>query len=205
MGSERGATEYFFENSGALDEREPRHFFLDRDAELDPEVRRLQDLLQRKMPAIRGLLRRLLRDDSDLPEYMDRIYGRLRGALRSDTSLDETAIWRRAVSIVHEDRKRAWRRGSNSIDAGRLTVPDPESVRFVSSLVRLDQLQAFRECLDEWTRQAFDLKYSCSVGKSAQELAKRFGITRNAFYQRWKRGMDAGREEYLRRHGDPMP
>jgi len=94
MGSERGATEYFFENSGALDEREPRHFFLDRDAELDPEVRRLQDLLQRKMPAIRGLLRRLLRDDSDLPEYMDRIYGRLRGALRSDTSLDETAIWR---------------------------------------------------------------------------------------------------------------
>jgi hypothetical protein len=204
MGSDRDVAEYFFEDSGGSDDRNPSHFFLDRDADFDPEVRRLQNLLHRRMPAIRGLLRRLLRNDSDLPEYMDRMYRRLRAALRSDPKLDETAIWRRAISIVHEDRRRAWRRFA-STDVTRMGNADPESLAFVTALVRRDQLRAFRDCLDEWTRQAFDLKYSSPVQKSAKELAKRFGITRDAFYQRWKRGMDAGREEYRRRHGDPMP
>jgi hypothetical protein len=204
MGSDRGIAEYFAGDSGGPDNGQPRHFFLDRDAETDPAVRRLQDLLHRKMPSIRALLLRLFRNDSDLPEYMDRIYRRLRAALRSDPQLDEIAIWRRAVSIVHEDRRRAWRRFAN-MEVTRMESADPESLDFVTALVRRDQLQAFRGCLDEWTRQAFDLKYSSPVPRPANEVAKRFGITRDAFYQRWKRGMDAGREEYRRRYGGSMP
>jgi DNA-directed RNA polymerase specialized sigma24 family protein len=204
MGSDRGAADYFLEDSGAPDDGAPRHFFLDTDAETDPAVRRLQELLNRKRPAIRGLLRRLLRDDSDLPEYIDRMYRRLRRALCTDPQLDEVAIWRRAVSIVHEDRRRAWKRFVN-IEVTRMESADPESLHFVTELVQRDELQAFRNCLDEWTRQAFDFKFSSPAARSATELAKHFGITRDAFYQRWKRGMDAGREEYRRRYGATMP
>jgi hypothetical protein len=204
MGFDHGAPEYLFENSSGIDDGGAVYFFLDGDAETDPAVRRLQDLLRRKMPAIRALLRRLLRDESDLPEYMDRIYGRMRGALGSDPQLDEAAIWRRAISIIHEDRRRAWRLFANT-EITRMETADPESLDFVTALVRRDQLKAFRDCLDEWTRQAFDLKYSSTNPRPAEELAKRFRITRDAFYQRWKRGIAAGREEYRRRYGDLMP
>jgi DNA-directed RNA polymerase specialized sigma24 family protein len=204
MGSARGAADYFFQDSTAPDDGQPRHFFLDTDAETDPAVRRLQDLLHRKTPAIRSLLRRLLHDDSDLPEYMDRIYRRLRSAMRSHPQLDEIAIWRRAVSIIHEDRRRLWRRFAN-IEVTRMDSADPDSLDFLTALVQRDELHAFRSCLDDWTRQAFDLKYSSPLPKPAKELAMRFGISRDAFYQRWKRGMDAGREEYRRRLGDSMP
>ena len=197
-------SDYFLEDSGGIDDGRAVHFFLDGDAETDPAVRRLQDLLRRKVPAIRALLRRLLRDDSDLPEYMDRIYGRVRGALGSDPQLDEAAIWRRAISIIHEDRRRAWRLFADT-EITRMETADPESLDFVTALVRRDQLKAFRDCLDEWTRQAFDLKYSSTNPGPAEQLAKRFGITRDAFYQRWKRGLAAGREEYRRRYGDLMP
>ena len=204
MRSDPLAADCLFEESGTPDPGNVPHFFLDRDADVDPEVRRLQVMLQQKMPAIRGLLRRLLRNDSDLPEYMDRIYRRLRGALLSDTNLDEAAVWRRAVSVVHEDRRRLWKRNFASINPTKLSVPDRTSLTFLNTLVRADQLAAFRACLDEWTLQAFDLKYSTPVEIQGKELAKRFGLSRDAFYQRWKRGMDAGREEYRRRHGDPM-
>lgn len=83
-----------------------------------------------------------------------------------------------------------------------METADPESLDFVTALVRRDQLKAFRDCLDEWTRQAFDLKFSSTNPLPAEALAKRFGITRDAFYQRWRRGMAAGREEYRRRYGD---
>jgi hypothetical protein len=205
MSPDRSTAECLFEDTGAPSQSSLPHFFLDRDGDDDPEVRRLQEMLQRKMPAIRGLLQRLLRNDSDLPEYMDRIYRRLRGALLSDANLDDAAVWRRAVSVVHEDRRRSWRRKFVRIKPSGVDLSDPTSLNFYIALVRADQLAAFRACLDEWTREAFDLKYSSSVELSGEEMARRFGIARAAFYQRWKRGMDAGREEYRRRHGDPMP
>lgn len=204
MGFDRGAAKYFSKDPGGLDDGRPVHFFLDRDAEADPAVRRLQDLLRREIPAVRNLLRRFLHDDSDLPEYVDRIYRRLRGSVQSDSPPDKAAVWRRAVSIVHEDRRRARRLFANT-EVTRMETADPESLDFVTALVRRDQLKAFRDCLDEWTRQAFDLKYSSPEPRSAEELARRFGITRDAFYQRWKRGMDAAREEYRRRYGALMP
>jgi hypothetical protein len=136
---------------------------------------------------------------------MDRIYRRLRGALLSDVTIDDAAVWRRAVSVVHEDRRRSWRREVVPINSNGAELSDPSSLNFYVALVRADQLAAFRACLDEWTREAFDLKFSSPVELSGEAMAKRFGITRAAFYQRWKRGMDAGREEYRRRHGDPMP
>ena len=204
MGFDRDAAKYFSKDSGGLDDGRPLHFFLDRDAEADPAVRRLQDLLRGEIPAVRNLLRRFFYDDSDLPEYVDRIYRRMRGALLADSQLDKVAVWRRAVSIIHEDRRRARRLFANT-EITRMETADPESLDFVTALVRRDQLKAFRECLDEWTRQAFDLKYSSPEPRSAEELARRFGITRDAFYQRWKRGMDAAREEYRRRYGALMP
>ncbi len=191
--------------SGVPDPRKLPHFFLDNDAEGDPEVRRLQDLLQKRMPAIRGLLWRAFRSDSEMPDYMDRICRRLRRALLSGADIDERAVWRRAVSIVHEDRRKFWRRGYASISPTQSSMAEPDSLTFLVALVRRDQLEAFRGCLDDWTREAFDLKYSSPVELSGEDLAERFGIARNTFYQKWKRGMDAGRAEYLLRHGDPMP
>jgi hypothetical protein len=204
MCSDQDAGHYLLEEAGIPDRGQLPHFFLDGDAEHDPEVKRLQNMLQQKAPAIRELLWRLLRSDSEMPDYMDRIYRRLRGALLAGANLDEAAVWRRAVSLVHEERRRFWRRRNGSISPTRPALPDPTSLQFFIALVRGDQLEAFRSCLDEWTREAFDLKYSSPFELSGEDLSKRFGISRDSFYQRWKRGMDAGRAEYLLRHGDPM-
>ena len=68
-------------------------------------------------------------------------------------------------------------------------------------LVRKDQLQRFRDCLDPWMRQAFDLRFSRPIPLRSEEIATRFNILRNTFDQRWRRGLEAGLNEYRQRHG----
>ena len=98
-------------NPGALNPSDPsddddlRYFFLDRDAETDPSVKQLQEALLRNLPALRRHIVRVFRDDSVVSDYIDRLYQRLRKALGSHEPTD-SAIWRRLVSLVHEDHRR---------------------------------------------------------------------------------------------------
>ena len=181
------------------------HFFLDDDAKIDPLVKGLQDKIRQQVPAIRDHLQRTLGDDSKWPDYVDRLYHRARNALLTASDLDDQAIWRRFISLVHEDRRMERKRFGGIAEIRLAKTADPESTSFVSDLARRDQLRAFRECLDDWMKNAFDFRFATPEPKSSKEMAKAFGMKANTFDQRWSRGLAAGREEYRRRHGNPMP
>jgi DNA-directed RNA polymerase specialized sigma24 family protein len=136
---------------------------------------------------------------------VDRLYRRARSALLSVPDLDDQAIWGRFVSLVHEDRRMDRKRFGGIGPIKLAKAADPSSTDFVSDLARRDQLRAFRECLDDWMRDAFDFRYAALEPKSSKEMAKALGIKVNTFDQRWNRGLAAAREEYRRRHGDWMP
>ena len=193
-------------NESGDPERNPEdYFFLDHEAERDPAVKQLQEKIRRIVPVIRDHLRGAFGDDSKWPDYVDRLYQRARYALLTTPDLDDQAIWGRFVSLVHEDR-RVERKRFGGIAALKLArTADPASTDFVSVLARRDQVRAFRECLDEWTKQAFDFRYASMEPKSSKQMAKAFGMKLNTFDQRWNRGIAAAREEYRRRHGDWMP
>ena len=191
------------EESPAIDSQD--HFFLDRDAEIDPLVKRLQDKIRQKVPAIREHLHRTLGDDSEWPDYVDRLYQRARKALLTTEDLDDLAIWGRFVSLVHEDRRMERKRFGGRGEIRLAKTADPASTDFVSDLAARDQLCAFRYCLDDWMKSAFDYRFATSEPKSSKEMAKAFNMKVNTFDQRWSRGLAAAREEYRRRHGDPMP
>ena len=61
----------------------------------------------------------------------------------------------------------------------------------MTDLVRRDQIDAFRDCLDDWTREVFDVRLATQFPVSASELAKYFGLKRNTFDQRWRRAGQA--------------
>ena len=146
----------------------------------------------------------MLGDDSRLEDVVDRLYNRLRNSRNRDV-LNEDAVWSRLVSIVHEERrrerKRFWvRRGVRPLEQHA----DPDGLEFVTELVRKDQLRAFRECLDPWTWQVFDVRFSSPVPLKSKELAARFGMKVNTFDQRWRRGIACGINEFRRRHSPGM-
>ena len=181
------------------------YFFLEAEPAGDPQINQLQQALIRNLPMIRDYLRRAFVDDSSLHDYVDRLYSRLRRALRNGIEITDLAIRSRLVSIVHEDRRRDRKRfiqESPTESPTRLErEPDPRSVDFVTELVRKDQLQRFRDCLDPWMRQAFDLRFSRPIPLRSKEIATRLNILCNTFDQRWRRGLEAGLNEYRQHHG----
>ena len=205
MRSNGNALDRFPDEAGPPEPDRETHFFLDRDAESDPLVKRLQDKIRQKVPAIRDHLRRTLGDDSKWPDYVDRLYQRARNALLTTPELDDQAIWGRFVSLVHEDRRMERKRFGGVAEIKLARTADPSSTDFVADLARRDQLRAFRDCLDDWMKSAFDFRFATPEPKSSKEMAKAFGMKSNTFDQRWNRGLAAGREEYRRRHGHPMP
>jgi len=203
--SNGNAVDQFPEDSRCSQRDSQDYFFLDRDAEDDPMVKRLQDQIRHKVPAIRDHLRRTLGEDSKWPDYVDRLYQRSRNALLITPDLDDQAIWARFVSLVHEDRRMYRKRFGYAAEIKLARAADPASTDFVADLARRDQLRACRDCLDDWMKSAFDFRFSTPEPKSSKEMAKAFGMKPNTFDQRWNRGLAAAREEYRRRHGDRMP
>jgi len=193
------------DESGGSQRDAQDYFFLDRESEDDPLVKRLQEQIRRKVPAIRDHLQRTFGEDSRWPDYVDRLYQRARNALVAAPNLDEQAIWSRFISLVHEDRRMERKRFGRVAELKLARTADPASTDFVSDLARRDQLRAFRECLDDWTKSAFDYRFATPEPRSSKEMAKAFGMKLNTFDQRWNRGLAAAREEYGRRHGDRMP
>jgi DNA-directed RNA polymerase specialized sigma24 family protein len=181
------------------------YFFLDPAKQPDPAVHRLQKLIIKKLPALRDHVLRTFRDDSRLNDFVDRLYVRLRGALPSKPDLEESDVLGRFVSIVHEERRRERKRFDDSRAVEIDRVADRSDFDLLIALTRKDELKKFIACLDDWTRQAFQLRYSSLRPKSTKELAKAFGIKENAFDRRWSRGMERGRAEYAKRYGPWMP
>lgn len=177
------------------------YFFLEAEPADDPQVNQLQQALIHNLPMIRDYLRRAFVDDLSLHYYVDRLYSRLRRALRKGIEITDSAIRSRLVSIVHEDRRRDRKRFIQESPTRIERETDPRSVDFVTELVRRDQLKHFRDCLDPWMRQAFDLRFSRPIPLRSKEIAARFNILRNTFDQRWRRGLESGLNEYRQRHG----
>jgi hypothetical protein len=176
-----------------------RYFFLDRDAETDPSVKQLQDALMRNLPALRRHILRVFRDESVVNDYIDRLYGRLRKALGSIEPTD-SAIWSRLVSLVHEDYRQNNKRRVSTSDLKDIgDLADPSGLEFLTDLFRKDEIDAFRDCLDDWIRQVFDVRLATQFQVKPDKLAKHFGLKRNTFDQRWRRGLKAGIAEYRRR------
>ena len=183
---------------------DPGYFFLDQASSNDPAALQIQRAIVRALPSIRSHVRRMLGDDSRVEDVVDRLYNRLRNSeIRED--VDDAAVWSRLISIVHEERRRERKRFSWGVTSARIEQhPDPDGLDFVTELVRQDQLRAFRECLDLWTRQVFDVRFSSPVPVRSQQLAERFGMKVNAFDQRWRRGIASGINEFRRRHSPGM-
>lgn len=185
-------------HSGIATREDSPYFFLETKADDDPSVSALQHAIVRQLPSIRNHIRRMFGDESRLEDVVDRLYIRLRNA-NLGTDISEGAIWSRLVSIVHEERRRERRRFEGTEATRMEALSDPESLAFVTELVRKDQLRVFRDCLDIWTRQAFDLRFSTPEPLKSKEMAKRLKMNVNAFDQRWRRGITAGLEEFRRR------
>lgn len=183
------------------EERSFEYFFLELGSIDDPKIHQLQQALTRNMPAIRDCVRRTVGEDSSLNEYIDRLYSRLRGALMSGREINDTAIRSRLVSLLHEDRRRAHKRFHQEGFSMLERQPDPNSLDFVTKLIRKDQLKCFRDCLDPWTRQVFDLRFSRPSPLRPNDLAARLNMRPNTFHQRWRRGLEAGLTKYRERHG----
>lgn len=186
------------------DEGAPVYFFLERSDRLEPEVAELQALLRQLFPQIRKLILGFFPDESAVPDFVDKLYVRLKG-LVGKSELTEQVVMDRLSSILRENRRRAEARFV--ADPGPLLewTEDPGALRFLTRLVQMGELKKFRECVDPWTDQVIKLKLTILGGASDKELADFLRMSPDAFYKRWKRGRDAGLAEYRRRYGDRVP
>ena len=99
------------------------YFFLEAEPADDPQINQLQQALIRNLPMIRDYLRRTVVDDSSLHDYVDRLYSRLRQALRNGIEITDAAIRSRLVSIVHEDRRPTGSASSSNLRLGSNVSP----------------------------------------------------------------------------------
>ena len=180
------------------------YFFLESADGIDPQITELQELLRRLYPKLRKLILGFFRDESVVPDFMDKLYVRLRG-LAGTSEVTEQVVMDRLSSILRETRRREEARFVG--DPGTLLewTEDPGALGFLTRLVQMGELKKFRECVDPWTDEVIKLKLTIMGGASDKELAKFLGMSPDAFYKRWKRGRDAGLAEYRRRYGDRVP
>jgi DNA-directed RNA polymerase specialized sigma24 family protein len=182
----------------------PVYFFLEDPSACDPQTKHLQELLKRLFPRLRRQILRFIQDETVVPDFMDRLYDRLKRSLGT-VELTEQVVMGRLGSILHETRRLERKRYVTDADSQLDEAQDPGSLKFLTRLVQARELKKFRECVDPWTDQVIKLKLTVMGEASDKEIAEFLGMNPDAFYKRWRRGREAGRAEYRRRYGDQMP
>jgi hypothetical protein len=202
MKSDRGALKLY--KAQSVRDGDTEYFFLDDGIEQDRSVEQLKMLIRQSLPIIRDHVRRLLRDDALVHEYVDRLYSRLKRSLHLIPVLNQQVVKGRLISLIHEDRRRQYKRFDSSGTDALQRRADPRSLDFITDLVRRDQLNAFRDCLYPWMRTAFDLRFDFAKPLRSKEIAKLFKISRSVFDKKWQRGLEAAIDEYIKRYGSWM-